>query len=309
MLLVLVFAMVLGVVPSVAHAHDSGLVAGTGSASAASGWFGDPWIATSLGIAAFAHAVVSWALLRRAGRARPRHARRALLTLAGLAVAAAVLLGPLDALADRSVALHTVQHMTLMAVAAPLIAAGAPLAAAGAVLAPAWLGGRAPPGWRGLRHAAQALRGVPMASVVQGVVMWLWHLPAMTAAALADDGVHALMHASFLAAGVLFWAALLRSVRAAPAGFGAGALAVAATLAHMGLLGALLFFAPRPLYAEYALRVSSLGLDWRSDQQLAGIVMWVPACVPYLAGGAWLLVTWLRRIEAAALPHEGARPG
>ena len=303
----LVLAMMLAFASSIAHAHDARPLAASGAGPFTAGWSADPWIGAAFGALLCAHAVVSWVLLRRPGRSRMRHARRALLVLAGMGLAAVVLFGPLDALADRSLALHTVQHMTLMAAAAPLVAAGAPIAAAGAALGPRWWA-RVPRGWRSLRQGTQALRGVPAATVLQAGVMWIWHLPAMTAAALADERVHALMHTSFLAAGVLFWAALLRSVRAAPAGFGTGALAVATTLAHMGLLGALLFFAPRPLYADYAVRVASVGLDWRTDQQLAGIVMWVPACVPYLVGGVWLLVVWLRRIEVSAVPHGSARP-
>ena len=62
-------------------------------------------------------------------------------------------------------------------------------------------------------------------------------------------------------------------------------------------LGALLAFSQRALYPVYALRAPEIGLAPLADQQLAGILMWVPSCIPYLAGGLWLLAQGLRRIE------------
>lgn len=301
-------AIAVGAAPA-ARAHDPS--AGAPGDGAWTAWTADPWIAGLMGAALLVQAAAAAVLARRGGVSGRRRALRSLATLGGLAVAAAALLGPVDALGDRSLAAHTAQHMALLAVAAPLIAAGAPLAAAGAAIAlarrdvPALARLSAP--WRLSRRATAPIAQAGAATLLQAVVMWAWHLPMLVAAALASDLVHAAMHASFLVAGAAFWSALLRGVRGAQ-GFGAGALALAATLGHMGLLGALLFFSPRPLYADYALRVEVLGLDWRADQQLAGLVMWVPACVPYLAGGAWLLAAWLRRMEAAAAPAREAAP-
>lgn len=68
---------------------------------------------------------------------------------------------------------------------------------------------------------------------------------------------------------------------------------------QMGFLGALLTFSRRPLYPHYAARAPELGLDVLLDQQLAGLVMWVPACLPYLAGAVWLLAREFARPRRA----------
>src|SRR5690606_20822866 len=81
-------------------------------------------------------------------------------------------------------------------------------------------------------------------------------------------------------AGVVFWHATWRSAR--------GGVALVTTMAHMGILGALMTFSPRAWYAAYP------GL---ADQQLAGLVMWVPGSVPYLVGGLALFAAWLRRAD------------
>ena len=62
----------------------------------------------------------------------------------------------------------------------------------------------------------------------------------------------------------------------------------------MGLLGALIVFAPQPLYAVHFMSAAAWGLSPLADQQLAGLLMWVPAVLPYLAMGLWLAWSSLR---------------
>ncbi len=66
---------------------------------------------------------------------------------------------------------------------------------------------------------------------------------------------------------------------------------------QMGFIGALLTFSRRTLYPVYAGRAPVLGLETLADQQLAGLIMWVPASVPYVLGGLWLMQQGLRRAE------------
>jgi putative membrane protein len=157
----------------------------------------------------------------------------------GCIALAVALFGPLHEAADRSLAAHMVQHMLLIGVAAPLLALSLP-----------------------------ALRFPPAAAfVLHGTVVWLAHAPALIAWMAADKAVHMLAHAALFGSACLFWSCLLRR-RAA-------ALWVLATMIHTGILGALLTFAPRELYASYSL----------ADQQLAGLVMWVPGGLLYIAAG------------------------
>src|SRR5690606_40195217 len=125
-------------------------------------------------------------------------------------------------------------------------------------------------------------------------------LPVATTAALQNEAVHWVMHASFLLAGLWFWAALLHRIREPETGVGAALVAIIAVMMAMGFLGALLTFSRRVLYAVYGWRAPELGLDPLVDQQLAGLVMWVPACLPYIIGGLALARLWLRRAERRA---------
>jgi putative membrane protein len=153
------------------------------------------------------------------------------------------------------------------------------------------------------------------AMMLQAAVMWGWHLPAAMEVALRSEPVHYLMHASFLLSGLLFWTALARSLHEPAPGAGAGALAIVGTMIQMGLLSALLTFAPEPRFAYYYDRAPLLGLTALEDQQLAGLIMWVPAALPYLLAGLALAAAWLRRAERksgmpapTALPHRHDRP-
>ena len=200
-----------------------------------------------------------------------------------------------------------VQHMILLAAVPPLLLLGragavmfvgcpAPLATA---LAQRW---RRAPAWRSL--LAQALRP-SVAALVQTLLLWGWHLPAAIDAAARDDVVHYAMHASLFAAGLLFWTSLSRSLRApepaagatAAWSAGAGMIALVATMMQMGFLGALLVFAGQPLFERHAARAHLVGLSPLEDQQLAGLVMWVPGAIPYLLGGLALMAAWMRRSE------------
>jgi cytochrome c oxidase assembly factor CtaG len=124
------------------------------------------------------------------------------------------------------------------------------------------------------------------ATLLLGITMWLWHAPALFGAAVAYDWVHALQHLSFFVPALLFWRGL---IHARPVGRAPGAVAAAfITFMHTGLLGGLITMAPEPLSTAYLGRTESWGLSALADQQLAGLLMWVPLGVPYVAAGLLL---------------------
>jgi putative membrane protein len=208
------------------------------------------------------------------------------------------LLWPLDAFGNWSLAAHMAQHMLLVGFVPPLLLLGLPLAVWMAALPSHRARTLAGP-WRqpAPRRAWRVLAAPVLATALQAAVMWAWHLPAAMAAALRNDAIHYAMHASFLLAGVLFWAALLRSLREPRLGALAAMLAIVGTMIQMGLLGALLTFAETPRYAHYVERAPQLGLEPLADQQLAGLIMWVPSALPYLVGGVIVVAAWLARSE------------
>jgi putative membrane protein len=205
-------------------------------------------------------------LWRRAGAGRGVTAANvACFTLAWLTVAGA-LLSPLHHLAEARLWAHMVQHELLMVVAAPLFILGRPLEAW------AW-GWRA--GGRALFSLARAMENPVLAWTAHAAAVLLWHVPGAFGAALHDPWLHAAQHASFLVTGLMFWwMALART-----AGVLGAVAALFTTMLYTGALGALMTFSRTAWYAGYALE----------DQQLAGLVMWVPAGLAYLAAALWVL--------------------
>lgn len=164
----------------------------------------------------------------------------------GAAMVVAVLyVSPLCALGSALFAFRSVHHLALILVLAPLL-----LRATGA-------SGRIP---------RVSLR---VATALQAAVFWAWHVPSVYEAALTSDGAFWAMQASITASAMLWWAALQR---ASPLG---ACVSLLAQTVQMGVLGALIVFAGRPLYAPHWLTTQPWGLSPLEDQQIAGLVMWV----------------------------------
>lgn len=200
---------------------------------------------------------------------------------------------PLDPLGGRLFSAHMLQHEILMLVSAPLLVLSRPF---GYLL---WgLPRRARRFFAhcnrmsGLRACGAWLVSPPGAWSVHAVVLWGWHLPFLFAASLANDAVHALQHSSFFVSALLFWWALLMSRNLSR---NAGAVIYLFTTAlHSGVLGALLTFAPTVWYAPYQATTQQFGLSALEDQQLGGLIMWVPSGLVFLAVGLMLLARCLR---------------
>lgn len=170
--------------------------------------------------------------------------------LAGVAVLAVAFLSPLCALSAALFSARVVHHILLIAVAAPLLALALP--------------------------ARKALRpGIPFGLAT--LALWIWHLPAAYDLALGNMAVYWLMQASLLATSLVFWQAVLHPRQAV----GTALMGVFGTYLQMALLGALLTFAPRQLYEIHAVAPLTWGLLPLEDQQLGGLIMWVPGGIPY----------------------------
>ncbi|EAQ01136.1 hypothetical protein OB2597_14299 [Pseudooceanicola batsensis HTCC2597] len=175
---------------------------------------------------------------------------RPLFLIPGLGCLALIWLAPLD-VALPGFALHMLRHMTLVAVAAPLIVLGLPAIARRLAIPP--LG----------------------AALAEFVVVWAWHLPAAHALGRLQSWGFAAEQASFLAVGLLVWAGCLREDQPLA---GAGGLLL--TSMHMTLLGALLVLAPRDIYAEICGTAPDL-----TGQQIGGMLMLAIGTPVYLVAG------------------------
>ncbi len=189
---------------------------------------------------------------------------------AAVTVLAIAFVSPLCALSAALFSARVVHHVLLIGVAAPLLAVA---------LRPA----RADLAYPGL--------------VGSGVVLWLWHLPAAYDAAMSHVGLYWLMQATLLGSAVVFWRGVLHPARSP----GRAILLVWGGFMQMALLGALLTFAPRALYRIHAAAPMDWGFTPLDDQQLGGLIMWIPAAIPYLVIGAWLARRgWLALADRAA---------
>lgn len=211
---------------------------------------------------------------------------------------------PLDALGEISFAAHMAQHMLLMSAAAPLFVFADP-AIPLLVGAPGFLRRRLTALHALLRGALRLLLQPRIAFSLHAIVIWVWHAPLPFELALRWPWLHVLEHFSFFGSALLFWIALARLGRRGGEGYGAAALWSLATLMHTGLLGALITFAPRLIYLSYA---DSRLLPALQDQQLAGLLMWVPAGLCYLIAGLGFCAAWLRNADRDdACAHESLR--
>jgi cytochrome c oxidase assembly factor CtaG len=130
--------------------------------------------------------------------------------------------------------------------------------------------------------------------MLHAAALWAWHAPPLFEAALAKPWVHTLQHASFLITALLFWWGIVGDGATRRAG-GHAMLSLFTTMVHTGALGALITLAPELWYPSYIEPASALGIDPLRDQQLGGLIMWVPAALAYLLGALTVAGRWLAR--------------
>jgi putative membrane protein len=215
----------------------------------------------------------------------------------GLVVLTLALISPLHPLGEVLFSAHMVQHEVLMLAAAPLLVLSRPLV-------PMLWG--LPFGWR--RAAGHWSKAAPVqfawrriaqplhAWWIHALALWAWHAPALFQATLRSEWVHTAQHLSFFLSALLFWWSLFYA--RGHSGYGLAVFYIFTTAIHTGLLGALLTFAPVEFYPAYAATAPRWGMSALEDQQIGGLIMWVPAGVVYLAAGLILFAAWLRESDA-----------
>jgi putative membrane protein len=248
-------------------------------------WEFEPWLVVLMAASAIGYAIGLVRLWRNAGAGRGVAKLEAASFFAGWLALAAALMSPLDHLAEHFFSAHMVQHELLMVVAAPLMVLGRPLAI--------WT-------WalpsKARRTAGHAVHWKPWAALwamlcdpvgawaFHALALWGWHIPALFDAAVRSEGIHVAQHATFLVSALFFWWAVLG--RHARPGHAAASLFT--TMLHTTALGALLTVAPAPWYSAYSL----------PDQQLGGLIMWVPAGLVYVVAVLAVMGRMLVRLRA-----------
>jgi len=208
----------------------------------------------------------------------------------GWALAAAALISPLCALSVSLFSARVSQHMVLEIVAAPLVALGRPAT----VFAVGWRGHRGD----GPRSASRP-GGALAAAGAFAAALWCWHAPGPYTATFESDFIYWLMHATSFGAALWLWSALFQAARDRLGEFLAAALL---TTLQMGFLGAVITFAARPLYRVHWLTTAAWGLTPLQDQQLGGVIMWIPAGAIFLAA----IITALALAMQRSAPRASA---
>jgi putative membrane protein len=216
---------------------------------------------------------------------------------AGCASVAMALLSRLDFWSDILFSAHMGQHEILMLISAPLMVLGRPFVVTLWGLPPSTRNRIANAmRTRWLTIAWERLTGPLTVLVLHALVLWVWHVPTLFEAALHHEPLHVFQHLGFFLTAALFWWALLHG-RYGRLGYGVAVLYVFATAMHTQLLGALLTFGPRIWYPTHAARTAAHHVNPVDDQQLAGIVMWIPFGVVFLIIGLALFAAWLGEAE------------
>lgn len=245
-------------------------------------WNLDPILIACLGAVVILYALGA----RRRGTIETR--RRAAF-YAGWFITAAALVSPLCPLSVSLFAARVGQHAVLILIAAPLVMAGRPFFALRAILPP--MGSLV-----GLLRFLRVMAAPLPAAALFAVLLWFWHMPAPYAATFGSDVVYWTMHLTMFGSALLLWGALsLQHEKALPQVVAAGILSAV----QMTFLGALITLTPHPLYGPHMFTTAAWGLSPLQDQEIGGLIMWVPGCAVFLAVAIGGLILAMRRADRA----------
>jgi putative membrane protein len=263
---------------------------GTDRHASGYGWTFDPLVVGLIALSALLFAAGTGRLWRRAGVGRGISMGQVMSYASGWLLLGGALLSPLHALGEHMFTFHMIEHEVVMAAAAPLLVLARPLGAFMWALPHAWRIRVGRIGMRpSIRRVWKGLTSMTSGTVLHGAAIWLWHVPPLFEAALANESLHRLQHASFLVTALIFWHAMRKA--GAP---GKAVWHLFVTMIHMSVLGALIALSPRVLYRLQTGGASLLGMTPLEDQQLAGIVMWIPAGTVYAGAALLFAALWIR---------------
>lgn len=289
-------AVLLGLMTAPAMAH------GIADVDTGSLWSSDPWLLAPLYVVGIGFYVGTQRLWHHAGGGRGVSFRQVGAFWTGWLVVALALTSPLHWLGERLFTAHMIEHELLMVVGAPLMAFarinGPMMWSLPASVRPAigrsltWPLVAKP--WALVSHPVSA-------TALHGLALWAWHAPPLYAWALENTAIHRLQHISFFATALLFWWVLLhgrgvgRSLRLRD---GIAIACLFVTILHSGVLGALLTLSTRIWISGQGALAGEFGLSPLEDQQLAGILMWVPMGMLYTGAALFFAYRWLTAFPA-----------
>src|SRR5512135_460470 len=211
-------------------------------------------------------------------------ARHIVFFAAGILVMYLALQSPLDQISDDALfSAHMTQHILLALIAPALLLFGLPT--------------------RWLRTLYQVpvlgpllsfLTNPLVALLVFNLDLWIWHLPALYEGALRDENLHIVQHLLFIITGTLMWLPILHAVPPRrPMSYLAKIAYLFFLMISSSILGAIFTFAGEVIFKFYGSQPLNFGLSALDDQQLAGVIMWVPGGGIFLAALLLSFAAWL----------------
>jgi putative membrane protein len=263
-------------------------------------WQFQPGILLGIGITGGVYLLGVFRVWRSAGFGHGIRLRRVFAFLGAIGALILALISPVDSLSEALFSAHMLQHMLLILVAAPLfVISEAPVAflwfipRSSARSIGVW--------WqhsRRLRPAWQQVNRIGASWAIFTITLWAWHLPAIYQAALENEILHAIEHILFLLSAALFWWTLLpRSNTHSRRHDGIAILSLFASMLQMSVLSGLMIFSNQAWYSGYAGRAALIGLDPLQDQQLGGLIMWLPGGVLFAILIAVFFASWKSSLE------------
>lgn len=202
-----------------------------------------------------------------------------------------ILLSPLDAYADALFSMHMIQHLILTLIVPPMLVWSRP------ALVMLWAFPRSVrkeigSAWRagGFDRIVGRLMHPVAVGLLFSSTFAFWHLPRPYAWALNNAWAHAFEHATLFVTAVMFWSLVIEPSGRRRMGVAATMTFVAGSAVVSGLPGALMLLSPEPLYPIHEAGAAQWGLTLLEDQQLAGLIMWIPVGLLYLVPITWLFV-------------------
>ena len=219
--------------------------------------------------------------------------------LSGVLIMFLALVSPLDELGDSYLfSAHMVQHLCLTILGPPLLLLGTPEWMVKPVLQN-----------KVIFKVAKVLTYPVVAFVLYNADFWLWHAPPLYNATLENQTIHILEHLTFIVFGLLYWWPLFSPSKDLPRlPFGGQILYLFVSGMPSVLLGAGLTFSP-PLYAPYIAAPRIWGISVATDQQLGGLIMWVPVSIFYIVIMSVLFIRWMLQQEAEQQAKEAEEYG
>lgn len=262
-------------------------------------WNFDFWILFQLSIVAYLYRQGVHKLWQRIGFGRGIKSWQYRCFWLGMAILLLALVSPIDTISQELAYIHMIQHTLMMLLAAPLLVLAAPELALLCALAnrlrqKLW---RCRQYFQKQRWPVALLWHSTFIWLFHAIILWIWHLPILYVAALRFDFIHYLQHLSFFLAACFFWRMLFEPIKRIRNNQGLAILYLFTTSLHAAALGVFMALASEPWYIDYTLSAPRWGLSALEDQQLAGLIMWMPACLLYAFAAAIVLVMCFHELD------------